>query len=126
MECRDESFQKVNSFVVSCVTQVWGYRERVPSAVRSQAGSVRFARRTLSLRGNALEDLASLDHYPALESLLISGNMITDPLVLAGRESITVVELHGNPIDKDKCPRTKKTVKAKGLRTACSSIFPKE
>ena len=82
--------------------------------------------RSLSLRKNEIQNLDSIGDYPSLEALLLSGNLITDPLILSERMGITVVELHGNPIEQDKCPRTKKTVKAKGLRTACSSLFPKE
>ncbi len=77
----------------------------------------------LSLRNNQLETI-DLKQFPTLQSLLLSENQITDPSALSVKKKITVVELYGNPIEIDKCPKDKKV--ARGLRRACFSLFDKE
>ena len=79
--------------------------------------------REISLRDNHMTVINIAD-YPALQVVFISGNQITDPSSLANIKRIKTVDLHGNPIEKAKCPQDKKT--SKGLRRACSTLFPRE
>ena len=73
------------------------------------------ALQNLSLRNNQLEDI-DLSSFPQLKVLLLSNNQIVDPSILGQKKKIKVVDLHGNPIDKEKCPLTKDKKLSKGFR----------
>ena len=77
----------------------------------------------LSLRNNQLTDV-DVTQFPKLRAVLLSDNQITDPSSLAKKKKIVVVELSGNPLEKEKCPQGKKT--ARGLRRACAALFERE
>jgi len=96
---------------VDCKIATWETKEKMPKL------------KHLSLRNNQL-DTIELKQFPAIKSLLLSENNISDPSILSLKKKITVVELYGNPIDIEKCPKDKKI--ARGLRRACFSLFEKE
>ena len=81
------------------------------------------ALREISLRDNQMTTI-NISDFPSLQVVFLTGNQITDPSSLAGIKKMTAVDLYGNPIDKDNCPQDKET--SKGLRRACSAMFPRE
>ena len=78
----------------------------------------------LSLRSNQLTTI-EIDSFPVLRSVMVSNNEIVDPSSLEGISKLRVIDLYGNPIDEQKCPRDKDT-KPKALRAACSNLFGRE
>ena len=81
------------------------------------------ALREISLRDNQMTTI-DIAEFPSLQVVFLTGNQITDPSSLAGVQRIKSVDLYGNPIERDDCPQDKKT--SKGLRRACSAMFPRE
>ena len=75
----------------------------------------------LSLRDNQLSTI-EIENLPRIQTLILSNNQIQDPSPLESVNRIRVLDLSGNPIDEEKCPKTD----PKALRMMCTSMFGKE